>query len=236
MTLESSAAASDAPVLIIGGGPVGLTLAALLARLGVASTLIEADASYCTGSRAICVSRRSQEILGWVGADAPLLQTGLPWVGGRSYYRNHEVLHFRMPSEASERFAPMLNIQQYHVEACVHEALMRQNVPAGVHRSTRLVALRRGDDGVEAVVESADGASQVLCAAWLVACDGGRSTVREQFGLQLEGTQYEGRYVIVDIEQESQRPVERLAWFDPPSNPGSTLLMHRQPGKVWRVD
>jgi 3-(3-hydroxy-phenyl)propionate hydroxylase len=60
--------------------------------------------------------------------------------------------------------------------------------------------------------------------------------VREQLGLQLEGTQYEGRYVIVDIVQKTKRPVERLAWFDPPSNPGSTILMHRQPGDVWRID
>jgi 3-(3-hydroxy-phenyl)propionate hydroxylase len=70
----------------------------------------------------------------------------------------------------------------------------------------------------------------------VVACDGGRSTVREQLGLQLEGMQYEGRYVIVDIVQQTRRPVERLAWFDPPSNPGSTLLMHRQPDDVWRID
>jgi 3-(3-hydroxy-phenyl)propionate hydroxylase len=60
--------------------------------------------------------------------------------------------------------------------------------------------------------------------------------VREQLGLQFEGTQYEGRYVIVDIVQKTRRPVERLAWFDPPSNPGSTLLMHRQPDDVWRID
>lgn len=70
----------------------------------------------------------------------------------------------------------------------------------------------------------------------LIACDGGRSTVRDLLGLALKGMQYDGRYVIVDIEQESQRPIERLAWFDPPSNPGSTILMHRQPENVWRID
>lgn len=48
--------------------------------------------------------------------------------------------------------------------------------------------------------------------------------------------QYDGQYIIVDIEQATDRPVERLAWFDPPSNPGSTILMHRQPGNVWRID
>jgi 3-(3-hydroxy-phenyl)propionate hydroxylase len=48
--------------------------------------------------------------------------------------------------------------------------------------------------------------------------------------------QYEGRYVIVDVRQKTRRAVERLAWFDPPSNPGSTLLMHRQPDDVWRID
>ncbi len=224
------------PVLIVGGGPVGLSLAALLGHHGIAALVVEADAGYCTGSRAICISRRSQEILGWVGADQPLRQTGLPWVGGRSHYREQEVLHFRMPSEPSERFAPMLNIQQYHVEAFAHQAAQRQPVPADVRWATRMVSLQQHGAGVLAEVEDAEGQRQTISADWLVACDGGRSTVRDQLGLQLKGMQYEGRYVIVDIEQASERAVERLAWFDPPSNPGSTLLMHRQPGNVWRVD
>ncbi len=38
--------------------------------------------------------------------------------------------------------------------------------------------------------------------------------------MKLEGTSYEGRYLIVDVLLRSRRPTERLAWFDPPSNPG----------------
>ena len=223
------------PVLIAGGGPVGLTLSALLARHGIASVVIEADDGYCGGSRAICVSRRSQEILGWAGADTPLVATGLPWTGGRSYWRGTEVLRFQMPHEPTQRFAPMLNIQQYHVEQFVHESLQRVPALAQVCWSSRVTALRQGRSAVQVDVESPQGRATVQ-AAYVVACDGGRSTVREQLGLQLEGTQYEGRYVIVDIVQKTRRPVERLAWFDPPSNPGSTILMHRQPGDVWRID
>ncbi len=234
--MTASAAAEALPVLIVGGGPVGLTLAALLARHGVASTVVETDEGFCSGSRAICISRRSQEIFGWIGADDALRQIGLPWVGGRSYWRQQEVLHFQMPSEPSERFAPMLNVQQYHVEALAHQATLRQTARVDVHWATRLTALRQTASGVIAEVEDSAGARRTLHARWLVACDGARSTVREQLGLRLQGTQYEGRYVIVDIEQASTRPVERLAWFDPPSNPGSTLLMHRQPGNIWRVD
>src|SRR3546814_16694350 len=73
------------PVLIAGGGPVGLTLAALLAEYGIASLTVEADDGYCTGSRAICISRRSQEILAWIGADRPLGEQALPWHSGRRY-------------------------------------------------------------------------------------------------------------------------------------------------------
>ena len=143
----------DASVLVIGGGPVGLTLAALLARYGVKTTVVEADDSYCSGSRAICVSRRSQEIFGWIGADEALVRQGLPWVGGRSYYKNAEVLHFQMPSEASERFAPMINIQQHRIEAMAHEALQAQPAQSCVLWSTRLIALRQNDAGVEADVQ-----------------------------------------------------------------------------------
>lgn len=223
------------PVLIAGGGPVGLTLAALLARQGVRSLVVEADAGCCTGSRAICISRRSQEILWTAGAGPALAAKALPWSGGRSYWRDREVLHFQMPHEPTQRFAPMVNIQQYHVEAFVHEALRRVPELAQVAWSARVAGVQSRDDGVVVEVETASGRQQVR-ADYLVACDGGRSTVREQLGLQFEGTQYEGRYVIVDIVQETRRPVERLAWFDPPSNPGSTLLMHRQPDDVWRID
>lgn len=223
------------PVLIAGGGPVGLTLAALLARQGIASLVVEADDGYCSGSRAICVSRRSQEILGWAGAADALVAKGLAWTGGRSYWRDTEVLQFQMPSQPTERFAPMVNIQQFYVEEFVHRPLQRQPELADVRWSSRVETVREQAGVVEVQVRSHAGLQAVRCD-YLVGCDGGRSTVREQLGLQLEGTQYEGRYVIVDIVQKTRRAVERLAWFDPPSNPGSTLLMHRQPDDVWRID
>ena len=224
------------PVLIAGGGPVGLTLAALLASFGIRSVVIENDPSYCTGSRAICMSRRSQEILGWVGADKPLVDKGLSWVGGRSYYRDTEVLHFQMPSDTTQRFAPMVNIQQYFAEQFAHEAALRYGDLVDVRWNCKVDAVRQQVDFNELDVIDADGQTQTIRADWLVACDGGRSTVREQLGLQLQGMQYDGKYVIVDIRQKTQRAVERLAWFDPPSNPGSTILMHRQPEDVWRID
>jgi 3-(3-hydroxy-phenyl)propionate hydroxylase len=227
----SEATHEHIPVLICGGGPVGLALSALLSRFGVANLVIEADAGYCTGSRAICISRRSQEIFGWFGGDRALVETGLPWQGGRSYFRDAEVLHFQMPSEPTERFAPMLNIQQFHMEEIAHRA-----TAATVRWGSRVTGLTPRDGGADVRVESAQGTPYTVRADWVVACDGGRSTLRELCGLALEGMQYEGRYVIVDIEQATARPVERLAWFDPPSNPGSTLLMHRQPGGVWRID
>jgi len=220
------------PVLIAGGGPVGLTLAALLARQGVRSQVVEADEGYCTGSRAICISRRSQEILGWVGADAPLVDKGLGWTAGRSHFRQAEVLRFEMPSEPTQRFAPMVNIQQFYIEEFAHRAI---GDGAAVQWGERVRTVQARERYVRVEIDTPQG-TRTVRADWLVACDGGRSTVREQLGLQLEGTQYEGRYVIVDIRQKTRRPVERLAWFDPPSNPGSTILMHRQPDDVWRID
>ncbi len=224
-------------VVIAGGGPVGLTMAALLASLGIASTVIEADESFCTGSRAICLSRRSLEILHGCGAAQAVVSKGLAWTSGRSYFRGDEVLKFDMPHDASQRFAPMTNIQQFYVEEYALRAA-EKNFPGMITMrwNTRIAQVAQHDDHAMLTLEG----GEQLRADWLIACDGGRSTVREQLGLSLKGIQYEGRYVIVDVKQKSTRlqnqPVERLAWFDPPTNPGSTILMHRQPDDVWRID
>ena len=91
------------------------------------------------------------------------------------------------------------------------------------------------DGGVCATVDTPEGEYR-LEADWLVAADGGRSGIRSQLGLQMEGTSYEGLFVIADIQIDLPLPTERRAYFDPVWNPGNTILMHRQPQGIWRVD
>jgi 3-(3-hydroxy-phenyl)propionate hydroxylase len=63
-----------------------------------------------------------------------------------------------------------------------------------------------------------------------------RAPPSAQLGLKLEGASYEGRFVIADIRIDLPLPTERLAFFDPDWNPGNTILMHREPHGIWRVD
>ena len=223
------------PVLIVGGGPVGLATALGLARHGVRSVLIEADDGVCTGSRAICISRRSLEIIERLGALDGFLAKGLPWTGGRSFYRDQEVLHFTMPQDANQKLPPMVNLAQYHIEQFLLDAAERHASLIDIRWQTRVTAVEQHADGATVTLATPDETYRIK-TDWLVAADGGRSVVREALGLKLQGTSYEGRYVIVDIHLKSARPTERLAYFDPPSNPGSTVLVHKQPDDIWRID
>ncbi|MCU4121116.1 FAD-dependent monooxygenase [Variovorax sp. N23] len=227
------------PVVIAGGGPVGMALALGLAQHGVRSVILEADDTVCVGSRAACISRRSLEIVERLGALPAFLAKGLPWTGGRSFYKTEEVFRFEMPHDGMQKLPPMINLEQYYIEQYLLDAIERCNALTpgliDIRWGTELRALAQHDEGVTLDVCHAEG-GYTLDAAWLAACDGGQSFVRKALGLPLEGTAYEGRYVIIDIELHSSHPTERRAWFDPPWNPGSTVLMHRQPDDIWRID
>jgi 3-(3-hydroxy-phenyl)propionate hydroxylase len=223
------------PVLIAGGGPVGLATAIGLARQGIASLVIEADTTVCVGSRAICLSRRTFEILDRLSALEPFLEKGLAWTGGRSFYHDELVLKFEMAHDDDQRLAPMTNIQQYYVEQYLLDAAQDYPELIEIRWGTQVADVVQVADGVTIDLRCGDRTYQAK-ADYVVACDGARSQVRQSLGLRMSGTSYEGRYVIVDIELDADLPTERIAWFNPPSNPGRTMLMHRQPDNVWRLD
>lgn len=223
------------PVVVVGGGPVGYCAALGLANHGVPVVLLEADDSVCFGSRAICISRRSLEIITRLGAADGFLKQGLPWTGGRSFYRDDEVLNFKMPMDENQKHPPMINLAQYSIEQLLLDAAEQHSDLVEVRWQNRVTAIDSREDGARLTIETPDG-SYTMEADWVVAADGGRSFLREALGLKLKGASYEGRYVIVDIVLDTTRPVERLAYFDPPCNPGSTVLVHKQPEGVWRVD
>ncbi len=217
-------------IVIAGGGPVGLVAAACLARLGVRSTVIEARTGPGVGSRAVCLSRRSLEILDWAGCAAPVLEKGLAWREGCAFHRGALVHHLQMPDDDDQKHPPMINLQQFHLEAMLETHCRETGLVELCHGET-ITGVARGDDHVGIAL-----GDRRIAADWLIAADGARSAVRNGLGLRLEGASYAGRYLIADILLDSEYPTERRIWFDPPSNPGSTVIMHRQPDTVWRID
>jgi 3-(3-hydroxy-phenyl)propionate hydroxylase len=226
--------ADGAEVVIVGAGPVGLCAALALARHGVPSIVLDPKTSVSDGSRAICIARHSLEILQQLGVDRAFTAKALPWTHGTSFYRGRPVFRLTMPHGADERFHPMYNLQQQYIEAILIAAAQAEPL-IELRFGHRLATLTQTDAGVAADIECPAG-DYALRARYVVAADGARSRVREALGLQLHGAAHEARYVIVDIKLRSDHPTERRAYFDPAANPGATILVHRQPDDIWRID
>ena len=222
------------PVIVVGAGPIGLATALDLARYGVACVLLEAEQQVSEGSRAIAFTRRSLEILQQVGVGERIAAQGLPWRHGNSYYRGRRVYRMELPYEEDDRFAPLTNLQQQYVEEYLVDQVAEQPL-VDLRWGHKVVSVTNEAKGVSLRVDTPHGEYE-LKGQWLVACDGARSPIRQHLGLRMEGASYEGRFVIADIRCDLDLPTERLAFFDPSWNTGNTVLMHREPHGLWRVD
>ncbi|MBI1366703.1 MAG: NAD(P)-binding protein [Alphaproteobacteria bacterium] len=231
---HSNAALERVPVAIVGAGPVGLVAALTLARSGVRSVVFEKKTTFNDGSRAICIARQSYHILDRLGVAEPFIRKSLGWTTGRSFYRGRLILEFEMPHGKDEKFFPMYNLQQQYIERFLWEAASAR--PEIEFRwASEAQDLRDIDNGVALRVADPGGAYEIL-ADYVLAADGARSALREMRGLRLNGENLEGRYVIADLRMKHDYPTIRRALFDPPCNPGGTVLIHRQPDDIWRVD
>lgn len=223
-------------VVIVGAGPVGLTLALDLGQRGHDVVVLSRLDFIAGGSKAICFSKRTLDIWDRLGVGDAMVHKGVVWNIGKVFRGDNvePIYQFDLLPVKDQRRPAFINIQQYHVEERLVDALA--DLPC--------VDLRWGHEVVD-IVPEASGArlwartsegSYCIHADWVIACDGSRSTVRESLGLDFEGRVFEDNFLIADVKMEQARPSERWFWFDPPFNRGQSALLHKQPDDVWRLD
>ena len=113
-------------VIIVGGGPVGLTTALELAAYGVPSVVLEDGDTVSEGSRGLCWSKRTLEIFDRHGVAERIRAKGYTWHTGRLFHGDDEIYHFDLQAVAGEKFPAFVNLQQYHTEQFLVDAVAAQ--------------------------------------------------------------------------------------------------------------
>lgn len=224
------------PVVIVGGGPIGLASAIDLARHGVRSLIVERSNTVSDGSRAICWAKRTLEIYDRLGTGERMLNKGVIWDTGKVYFgEDREPLFtFDLLPDKEQKMPAFINLQQFYTEEYCIQALDEIDL-AEVRWQNEVIAIDNDTDKVTVTVKTPEGDYKVSCD-YLIAADGHRSPSRAFLGLEFEGRTFEDNFLIADVRMKADFPAERRFWFDPPFNPGQTSLMHQQPDDVWRLD
>ena len=229
------------PVVIVGAGPVGLSLAIDLAQRGVKVLLLDNDHKLSSGSRAICFAKRTLEIFDRLGPGERMVNKGVSWNVGRVYFKDEAVYSFNLlpedSAQATQARPAFINLQQYYVEGYLIERAMELPLIEirWCNTVTGLTPQASHAGHTELSINTPDG-SYKLNAAYMVACDGSRSPLRAMMGLETEGRVFRDRFLIADVRMDVALPEERRFWFDPPFHPQQSGLLHKQADSMWRID
>ena len=226
------------PVIIVGGGPIGLCLALDLGLKGVPVLVLDDHEGVGVGSRAICFSKRTLEIADRLGAAKPLLDKGVVWNVGKVFYDDRLIYDFNLLPESGHQFPAFINLQQPYFEKFLFERIMRardEGAPIEIRGMNRVDAVQNHDGYVSLDVTTPDGPYQIE-ADWVVACDGARSPLRDMLGLGFDGRVFEDNFLIADVRMQASFPTERWFWFEPHFKSGASALLHKQPDDIWRID
>jgi len=228
------------PIAIIGAGPVGMMTALGLAWYGIPSVIYEDDQTLSLDTKAGTILTRTVEILNRYGAADEVLAAALrvDEIGEIDRQTQQATFPVFLGELADEtRYPFVINLPQHHLEPILAQALQKTGL-VQIHMGHRLQGFTDLGDEVELKIrrvgdQSPDGLLTTR-TPFLLACDGGRSTVRDLMGVKVDGHSLPVKYSLVDLQVDldvaNPRDYPYLSYF---SDPKEWMVLVRHP-HCWR--
>ena len=210
-----SALAADThfPVVIVGAGPTGLMLANLLGIQGIKTLVIEQSHNTVGEPRAVTIDDESLRTVQATGLISQVLPQVVQGYGVHYYsWRGKEFARIE-PSVMEHGFPKRNAFRQQLLVGQLRDGLKRFDTKP-IWFGHELMRFQDDGDAVHLTLQH-DGKSKTISCHWLVACDGGRSTVREQLGIQLTGSSYDEKWLIVDLLDRTSAFRHTRTYCDP---------------------
>lgn len=219
-------------VLIVGAGPTGLALAALLRKFGVGFRLIDRAIDRAHESRALAVQARTLELFQSIGLGEALVERGNPSARLFLHFGGHNAVQVRLTDfgRTDTRFPFILFVSQARTEELLNEYLFEHGV--AVERAVELVALASGAAAIHCRLRHSDGREEEIAIRYLAGCDGAHSTVRKLAGIPFEGDAYLQEFALGDVEVDGHLEAESLHSF---ARQGVAMFFPLGSPATWRV-
>ncbi|MEC5177102.1 2-polyprenyl-6-methoxyphenol hydroxylase-like FAD-dependent oxidoreductase [Cryobacterium sp. MP_M5] len=197
-------------VIVVGGGPVGILLAGLLAVRGLDVEVLEQRSEPSLRSRAIGIHPPSLRALRQLGVADTIIESAVRISGGevRSDGRRLGRLRF---AETADRYQRVISLPQYETEA-VLRARFEQLRPGCFRGGVTVTGVRDRGDRVELV--AGPGAGEPLEARYVVAADGARSAVRDLLGIRCAARTGGETYLMSDYADTGEHGAEAVLFFE----------------------
>ena len=196
--------------LVAGAGPVGLTMAAELARRGISCRIVDKAGARTELSKALVVWPRTLELLRLAGSADAFLEAGRKITSARLYAGSRRLATLGFESIATP-YPFALFVPQSETERLLEERLARLGVK--VERNLELTGFTSGADGVTAKLRRADGKTESVNADYLLGCDGAHSIVRHKLGLAFDGVSEQGVWMLGDVKLRNHPDPGELLLF-----------------------
>ncbi|MDH5205705.1 MAG: FAD-dependent oxidoreductase [Hylemonella sp.] len=228
------------PIVIVGAGITGLTLACALARLGIDAILLDEDNTVGVkgaSSRGICYTQKSLEIFQRLGIYERIAAKGIQWSVGRTFAGDDEVYAFDLRQQSNFGLSaqpPFINIQQFYIEGYLVERIHELG-HVDLRWKSRVVGFKQHDDHATLTVETPAG-NYRLQATHVIDASGSHTPFHAWVGATMTSRRGDDRWCIADVRFKHRPPLERHTWIEAPFNDNRAVWQHLMADDVWRID